>query len=546
MKGDVKILYGNLDIFAGICPAPFVYFDKEYIENGQSWGSKYNLKLDGQITGKLDFNSFYDLEIKKGKLISGFIKDHLSFVIKEDKVTIFSSDICQIESISFDESKYFGVLPFSISASCYDSGSFGNHYGVMNPVDSWEYSESEDSMVSLKHSISAEGFNSSGISAIANVKKWASSRTGIAGKVSSLKIKDISGSDFVLDSFSEQVDRFNGKYSIQENYKADLLSSNSVGFGILRYTFDVNKNIDNGITSVSIEGSVIGKSNIGLADMSLLRAKLNAENFFDLAANCAMKSTGAIKLNSTPVSRSIAENINNSEITFSIKYDDNPIAPGKAKCIYKVELSENLIKKIVDIKLDAEIVCDRGDQSIRWAAVNDYYVKDFKAYNLSLIEYTRAGYTKKFSTTPKTESINFDEFNAKISYSASWSDRYMPYSDILSSISERVEITPSLNIYTIQPSLKFDAEHNVQDFSCASRTSVTISIDATCRPDKTMALLKGCVTNEMDRLKGIYVKYKNLFLDNISETTNDNLRKMSLSRTYSFDGLIVNVTDKAP
>ena len=539
MKGDVKILYGGSDIFSGICPAPFTYFDKEYLENGNPWGSRYNLKLEGQITGRLGPSSFEDIEIKKNKIISGFSKDDLNLRINEDGVNVFSSDICQIDSISFDESRYYALLPFSITASCYDSGSFGANYGVTNPVDSWDYSESEDSIISLRHSISADGFNSSGISSIANVKKWASSKTGISNKISSLKIKNIAASGFVLESFSEQVDRFNGKYSIEEVYRADLLSSNNSGAGILRYTFDIGKNIEDGITTVSVDGSVIGKTNVGLANMSLLRTKLNAEDFFQLASDYAKKSTGSIKLNSTPVSRNVTENINNSEISFSIKYDDNPVAPGQAKCIYKVELSENLIKNIVDIKLDAEILCDRGDQSVRWGAVTNYYSTKFNGYDLASKEYKRAGYTKNFSTTPKTESINFDEFNSRISYSASWSDRYMPYPDILTSISERVEITPSMKVYTVQPSLKFNGSHNVQDFGCASRSSVSISVDASCRPDKTMAQLRACVEAEMSRLKAIYIKSTNLFLDQKNEMVNDNLRKMSLSYTYSFDGQIV-------
>jgi hypothetical protein len=484
-------------------------------------------------------SSFEDIEIKKNKIISGFSKDDLNLRINEDGVNVFSSDICQIDSISFDESRYYALLPFSITASCYDSGSFGANYGVTNPVDSWDYSESEDSIVSLRHSISADGFNSSGISSIANVKKWASSKTGISNKISSLKIKNIAASDFVLESFSEQVDRFNGKYSIEEVYRADLLSSNNSGAGILRYTFDIGKNIEDGITTVSVDGSVIGKTNVGLANMSLLRAKLNAEDFFQSASDYAKKSTGSIRLNSTPVSRSVTENTNNSEISFSIKYDDNPVAPGQAKCIYKVELSENLIKNIVDIKLDAEILCDRGDQSVRWGAVTNYYSTKFNGYDLASKEYKRAGYTKNFSTTPKTESINFDEFNSRISYSASWSDRYMPYPDILTSISERVEITPSMKVYTVQPSLKFNGSHNVQDFGCASRSSVSISVDASCRPDKTIAQLRTCVEAEMVRLKAIYIKSANLFLDQKSETVNDKLRKMSLSYTYSFDGKIV-------
>jgi hypothetical protein len=539
MQGQVKILYGNSDIFAGICPTPFVYFDKEYIETSSNWGSKYNLKIEGQITGRLGPESFYDLESKKNKLISGFKNDNLQINIEEDNIDIFTSDICQIDSISFDQSKYYALLPFTISVSCCDKDSFGQNYGVTNPQDSWEYSENEDGTLSLRHSVSADGFNVSGLSAIANAKSWAASKTGINNRIQSLKFNNIQGSDFILESFSEQVDRFNGKYSIEEVYKADLLKSNSAGNGILRYTVDVTKNIDQGISDVSIDGNVVGKTNVGAADMSLLRQKMNAENFFQIAADAAFKSTQTNKLNSTPYSRSVTENPNASEISFSIRYDDDPIAPGQAKCIYKVDLSENLIKKIVDIRIDAEILCERGDASIRWNAVKNYYSNSFDGYSLALAEYTRAGYSKSFSSTPKSESINFDEFNNRISYSASWSDKYMPYPDILTSISEKVNINPSLKVYTIQPSLYSNGAHNVQDFGCATRTSVSISIDATCRPDKSISQLRSCVLAELARLRSIYVNSTNLFIDEKTENINENLRKMSISYSYSFDGAIV-------
>lgn len=539
MQGQVKILYGDKDVFSGICPTPFLYFDKEYIDNSTVWGSRYNIKLEGQITGKLGPNSLYDLDNKKNKIISGFKDDNLRIRIVEDGVDVFGSDICQIESVSFDQSKYYALLPFSISASCYDSGSFGQNYGVVEPQDSWDYSESEDGILSLKHSVSAAGFNSSGQSAIANAKKWVVGKTGVSNRISSLKFSAVETADFVLESFSEQVDRFNGRYSIEESYRADLLKSNNYGAGILRYTIDVSKNIDEGITDVSIDGSVVGKSNIGLADMALLRAKLNAEDFFQIAADSASKSTGASKLNSQPYSRSVTENQNASEISFSINYDDNPIPPGEAKCVYKVDFSEDLIKNITDIKIDAEILCDRGDASIRWTAVKDYYENRFDGYDIALKEYLLAGYTKSFSSTPKTESINFDEFNNRIAYSANWSDKYMPYSDILISISEKVTITPSLKIYTIQPSYITNAAHNVQDFGCASRASVSISIDATCKPNKTILELRNCVEAELNRLRTIYVGNTNLFLDEKNETVNEKMRKMSLSYTYSFDGDIV-------
>jgi hypothetical protein len=538
MNGDVKVLYNGVNVFSGICPSPFLFFEKEYIEYGSSWGSKYNFTIEGQITGRLGPQSYFDIEDKKNRLISGFLQDNLPLSIIEDGVNIFNSDICSVQSISFDESKYYALLPFSITASCYDSGSFADNYGVLNPTDSWDFSEEKDGTVSVTHSISAAGFNSSGVKAINNAKKWVNSRTGVSNKVETFKIKNISGSCFVLDSISERIDRFNGSYSIEEKYKADLFSG-MCGPGILRYSIDVSKNFEDGITQVNIDGSAIGKNQVGLPDLADLRNRVLSYNFFSDAAEAADKTTGSKSLNAVPFSRKITENENASEVSFSFSYDDNPIPPGVAKCVYKATFSEDLIKNIIDVKLDAKITCDRGDISVRWDAVNDYYKKVFNPYSLAVVNYTKAGYSKGFSDLPVSENINFDKFNAVISYSASWSDRYLPCSQTLVAISETVSITPSLYIYTAQPSLQQDGVYNIQNIGSATRTSVSISIDATARPDKTLADLKSCVYAELERLKSIYVKNVNLFTDEKTETVDKNYKKISLNYTYSFDGDVI-------
>ena len=115
----------------------------------------------------------------------------------------------------------------------------------------------------------------------------------------------------------------------------------------------------------------------------------------------------------------------------------------------------------------------------------------------------------------------------------------MPYSDVLTSITEQIEVTPSLKTYTIQPSLYSNAIHNVQDFGCASRSSVSISINATAKPDKTIEQLKTCVFAELSRLKSIYVKTTNMIIDQKTETVNEKYKKISISYSYSFDGTIV-------
>ena len=536
MKGNVQILYSGIDVFSGICPTPFLYFDKEYIEHGSFWGSKYKFSMQGQITGSLGPTSFYDIENKKNKLTNAFLSDNLPINIIEDGASIFSSDICSIDSISFDKSSYYALLPFTITASCYDSGTFIANYGVLDPKDSWGFTEQKDGTVSLSHSISAAGFNSSGNIGISNAKKWVNMRTGISGKLDSANIANLPASCFVLDSISQKVDRFNGTYSVEEAYRGDLFTGISCDAGILRYNIDVSKNAEDGLTVVSINGSVVGKNNIGVADMGALRNRITAFDFFSVASSSAGKSTGSNALNSTPFSRSISESENSSEINFSMIYDDNPIPPGVAKCVYTVTMSDNLIKNIVDVKIDAKISCERGDLSLKWGAVTDYYKNKFNGYLLSLDQYNLAGYSKGFGPTPITESIGFDKFNASISYGASWSDRYLPYSDILTSISETVSINPSILIHTAQPSFQFDGQHNVQNIGCANRESVSISVDASARPDKTVSELKTCVYAELKRLTDIYVGSLNLFVDEKSENINEKYKKMSVTYSYSFDG----------
>lgn len=539
MLKETKIYYGNKDVFSGISPSPFVYFDKEFIDYSSDWGSKYSISIDGQITGLLGENSRLDLEDKKNALIKNFAEDYLTLSIKEG-VNEETIENCAVDSISFEESKYYGILPYRISLTSYDKDSFVDSFYILEPSDSWEFSESEDGLVTIRHSISAVGLNEKNKTAVQNAKDWVNSKRGIANKIQSLKIKNLNVSDLVLESISEKIDRFSGRYSLDEEYIGDSILTGLTGKGILRYTVDVSKNAEEGITSVSINGSVYGKTNKGVVDITTLRNRLNSFDFFQVAAAAGIQSTGTTKINSQPVSKKITETLENSEISFSFVYDDDPIPPGQAKCIYSVDMSENLIKNIVDIKIDAEIVCLRGDAAIRWQAVKDFYDNSFNGYSLSLAEYHRAGYSKNFFSYPKSESVSFDEFNSRISYSASWSDKYMPYPEILSSITERVDYNPSINIYSIQPSLFVEGNHNVQSFRNAKRADLSISIEAIGRPDKTFIEVKNAVIAEAERLKNIYVNGSNVLTDSKVENSSENSKKFSIDYRYSFGGQIIS------
>ena len=548
MNGDVKIFYGDKDVFSEICPTPFLYFDKEYIKYGSDWGSRYNLTIEGKIIGHLDsMRARLDLEYKKNLLIDNFKQDNLPISITDDGSIVFRSDICSIESINFEESSYYAILPFTISAFCYDSASFGSNYGILNPQDIWDYSENLEGKVYLKHNVSANGYRTEYDNGISNAKEWVKSKTGINKRIDSLNIKNINISNFIIDSISESVDRFNGKYSIEEVYVTDLLNSGESG--ILRYTVECSKDFSDGITKVLIDGSVGGRDkikNINNSNMDSLRYRFFSEDFFNIATNDAIKSTGTDKLNAIPYSRRITENETESLISFSLSYDDNQIAPGVAKCIYKVDISEDLVKNITEVKIDAEITCDRGDEDTRWNAIKSYFYQNFNAYSLAVKEYKFMGYSKGFNEIPVSENLVFDEFNKKINYSATWNDKRIPSNEkdgpcheAILSISEQVNIESSVDIYAVQSSYNYDGIHNIQKFGCASRTIISISISATAKNNKSINDVKSCVYSELSRLKRIYVKNKNLIVDQRSETIDEEHKKISINYSYSFEGDIV-------
>ena len=70
---------------------------------------------------------------------------------------------------------------------------------------------------------------------------------------------------------------------------------------------------------------------------------------------------------------------------------------------------------------------------------------------------------------------------------------------------------------------------------------MTISIDASARPDKTVASLKSCVYAELSRLVSIYVGGSNMYIDEKTENLNENYKKMSITYSYSFDGDIITI-----
>ena len=461
---QVIIKYGGVDVASGICPVPFFFFDDEMISYGPRWGQKMSISLEGQITGKC--NDFDDLIFKQNALIDRFSRDFQSLTIEEGGVEIFRAPYAIIRNVSIPESNYVGILPFSVAIEAFDEQFFSGTYGVLDPVDSFDFSESDDGTLSISHEVSARGFNTS-TQALENAKIWVRNRTGWQGQVMPNFISSCYGIRPCMESLKENINRFDATYSVNESYVVDLKSS---GSGVLRYTVDVASGLEDGINTVSINGEI--KNGCMAAALDVLRARYLSINHYSNAVGCYEGIFGVNDLNPIPLSSGVTENTKDKIIAFNLEFnnDNGPLVEVDTTTSIVTDPLTNL----TTVSLSANLLSRRGTLLERWERVSGYFYNQFDPLAIANQDYLLCGGQFILSPIPNTERIQLNTFNGQIGAEYSWSDRMTPPSG-LSSLTFSVSITPSLRKYTPRPSLYCNGTYYITDLGYKTREEVAIN-----------------------------------------------------------------------
>ncbi len=254
MPDIVKILYNSVDAF-GPQATPLVALDEETIYASERWGVRENMTLQGQLTG-CTFGDVYSGQLN---LLSHFNKSYQSLEIwQQQGLTsgrVFQKDLVEVQSISFPESQWWGVLPYTIQLSCYPSGLFSGAFGVLEPSDGWSFQEQDNEILAATHTISCKAFNTSnGVNnALTNARGWAFGRTGTASMPAPILISGVNGNYFCLQSLNENINRFNGTYSLTENWTNDLART---GYGSVRYSTVIDSGSN--LITVRLNGTAQG------------------------------------------------------------------------------------------------------------------------------------------------------------------------------------------------------------------------------------------------------------------------------------------------
>lgn len=476
MSDIVKILYNGVDAFAPQ-PTPFVSVDEQSIYAGEYWGRAENVTLVGQITG-CTFSGIVDAQ---NQILNKFNKSYQTLQIWQEEGgvsgMVFQKDLVEIQSISFAQDRMLGVQPYTINLTCYPSGLFSGTYGILNPQDSWNFSEREDASLDVTHTISCQPFNTSNgqSNALDNARNWAFGRTGINSTVYPILISGVSPDNFCLLTQQESIDRFNGTYSIVENYTNDLART---GYGVIRYSTSLESG-SNGII-VNLNGTAQGCSR----NITGLRYAFNRLDKTAIANKAYQSAFNRTDLNPIPLVQSFNEDPYSTRIDFSYTYDNKNLP--EVWFDYTVDCSVGT-NGLISAGINGTIYARGGDTLSKLSRALAY-ASGISLYNLTLPFYNSfdTSSSTPLHPVPITTSQSNNQSDGTVQLSATFNNRNQ-LSSVLDRIDYTIDITPCLAQVDAKPVLDGNGTWSVVTLNYAKRAILVLNGTAIVNRQQTSA-----------------------------------------------------------
>lgn len=532
----MKVLYGNVDVFSGAnSPAPLVSRTVETIAFGARWGQLHKITLQNVLTGRC--LTYQQIVNNQQLLLSGFRQDFQTLNIISDSGTVVSYPLAEVESINFEDSTYASdIFGYSIQLNCYPSGFFSGQFGVTNPVNEFNFEESDDGIVNINHRVAAQGFNTySGnpSNALENARIWAQSRTGWNNQVLPALISGFNSGSACLRLLEENYDRLNGTYEVRERYVADSYLNNNGG--LLRYTISLESGIEEGITTATVNGNIQGCK---FDSISGARNRYSAFNAFNTANNALLKYAGRNDLNQTPVSKTVSEDQKRNILDFNYVFNDD-LKP-KIYIITEIEFNFDSLNDIIGATVTCTVKSKGQYNLTKW---NDVLAvaNQINLYSLAQAAYPSysteiAPHLTVFPLNPNaiSTSRSEDEYNTTVVLQASFDNKEIPPND-LKVYDYNIQITPGLHKYSAYPILDGNGNYYLFDLGFVTRGNIQLNLQAIGKETSSAAAIESFLKLEALRLQNTYFPgiKKVLEQQQLNKSTASFDKERSLTAAYS-------------
>lgn len=524
----VTVKYNSVDILDGIGIVSTIERGLTPLAYPDTWGFSDVFTLNGVLTGNClpTVSSFLT---SQATLRSRLSQDFKTFSIEEDSSEVFSSDNALIKSIDFPQSPYLGTVPFSVVIQTFPTDYWKGTYGVQNPSNAYDYAENTDGTLKLVRTISCRGFNTSPTTnnALSNAKSFVSSLTGDVTGIMPLFINnDNIKPGNCLQTIAESVNRLDGSYSVTLTWLWDLNETGTTNNGIIRYTSDMQSGIDNGIVTVTVNGSVTACLGGTIADVK------NIYNGFDPSgAGVPKVYDGGLTLVSSGISVNSAIGVA-PKLNFNVVFNSDITTSG-AWFEYSSSISEDTLTDIAQFNFEGSFK-GRGPISQRYTNANTLYTNTDidtilnNAYNDYDLAYA-------LNTNILSDSITRNTLVGEISISKSYDNSPIPPSG-LSKWDYNIEITPAIDQFTATPLAAAESNpdnyYYILDMKYATRKIISINGTAQANESTSVGTALGTVKSEINSLANSYVDGTRKYLINANFKTGA-FKTISFSATYS-------------
>jgi len=487
--GDLIVKYNGTRIY----PTPLISQNYKFLDNYTRWGNINEVQFNGVMTG---INGTGIIS----NLTSLFASQFGQIDVLEGASSIYSWSGAVIQDITFPNGHFYigTAAPYSIKFNIYNIPS-----GVINPVNEYSFSLEEGGLASVNHRISAKGLKTSS-PALTNAINFVKNFTGRSA-YTPIFVPTGYG---VLLSISENIDRQNSIYSVNELYKYDPLSSLSY---IEQITTNVSDIIDNqyktidvnlGFQCSPINDSLSGfESNIN--SINILN-KLNSNfgfdtTFFAKTSFDLNRNSGAsrVELKASYFSGTSLQDIS-GYFDYDINFDCDKIIPSETW------------------RVDGEFVCN-GPLEYKQQRLNNFKIgKGWSDYLTGLIKtspiYSSYHDSSKTMTTYNPVSIQENINLATLKASLSMKDgkenggvnqKYL------------VSVEPSRWLFEVIPSANIEGHYVIQDPQTKNRGKVKIDLSMDAISGNN--IFSPTISGMMSSISNIYITGDNILVsENIS------------------------------
>ena len=395
-------------------------------------------------------------------LVISFSENFKKFEVIENLTTCYSYDHSIIESISFDKDKYINFIPYTIVIKCY-SGNYAFD-GILDPVDTYSYDDSDGCLVKITHTVSAKGINNS-LDAISNVRNFIDSRKNY--NPSYLPVGYTVSSPVLIEE-SESCNSITAEVSITRVYVYDK-SGTASGYGHTNIFMknSTEQSLDGGFFNFSVKGYIQGS--LGL-DMAGLRAGLdmiksvsdtNASYYYNI-----YNPSGEIKL----LGFSFSEEADTNKISFTINYSDS--IEGDPYVVDRTSISISSKNRCVESSLTIKSNYGCVSEKLK---KNKSYLESIDIKDYILDRWALYGDGGKLGNSLINKTIQIDNLTGDVSITASLCSDVLTNCSCIENLTYSLSGEEPLNKYSESLSYRGEGCAYIQDLNYKSRAKFGIS-----------------------------------------------------------------------